>query len=106
MYAKQTLSNVFGVKVYGSSTADSAALGAAVRALVAVANHSSTADSVTFHEFVGHWLDKHLSLLASPELEAHSIYTKMLPAYKLAEEHVMRLASNETNVGSDSDSKK
>ena len=80
----QVLSDVLGAKVYVASQSDSASLGAAFRAA-----HGYFCD--VQGKFVPFEAEASLTLAASPRTEAYATYTKMLPAYRAAEQKVLSL---------------
>jgi xylulokinase len=80
----QVLSDVLGAKVYVASQSDSASLGAAFRAA-----HGYFCE--VQGKFVPFEAEASLTLAASPRTEAYATYTKMLPAYRAAEQKVLSL---------------
>jgi len=85
----QVLSNIFGVPVFVSDSAKSAALGAAYRAVHGW--HCFTKDSfVPFRDVVG---EIEYNTKTDPDPLAHEVYQNLLPRYRLLLEKVTASAS-------------
>jgi xylulokinase len=82
----QIMSNVFGVAVYTAEKSDTASLGAAYRALHGLQCKDAGA-FVAFADTVAG--APAFTKIAEPEMDAHAIYTEMLPRYAALEQRVV-----------------
>lgn len=80
---------MFGVPVYTASTANSAALGAAMRAMHGAKSASGFVPMETLYAMMPPF-----TLIAEPRAEAHKIYTEMLSNYAALEKRVLTSATS------------
>ncbi|MFW9902064.1 MAG: xylulokinase [Candidatus Thorarchaeota archaeon] len=88
----QILANIFNTKVQKSEITDSAALGAAFRAVKSY--YDSKNETISWNEIIDKFLNLQKSLVIEPENEYLELYDDMLVLYKNYEDFIFRNRSN------------